>query len=108
MSIKKIELKTVTLRFPTGYFGLFGKYVPGKLLVSDLPLPVILKDAEDAKEYNCELVEVVALRDYIPSVFSRMVEDMDPEALEPILLERLKVESINQIAFYLYRYGNLC
>jgi hypothetical protein len=106
MSIKKITVKCATLRIPTKYIGIFGRFVPGKLVLTDLPISVMIIDAEDQKEYECELVEVVQIRDYIPSVFSRLAEDMEPEQLEPILRERFKLESLNNnIAFYLYRHG---
>ncbi len=106
MSIKKLHVKNTTIRIPTGYVGIFGRYIPGKLLNSDLPIPVVLIDTDDQKEYKCELVEVVEIRDYIPCVFSRLAEDQLPEQLEPELLKRFKLESLNNnIAFYLYRHG---
>lgn len=106
MSIKKLSVKNATLRIPTKYIGIFGRFVPGKLVLTDLPISVVIIDAEDQKEYECELVEVVQIRDYIPSVFSRLAEDMEPEQLEPVLLSRFKLESLNNnIAFYLYRHG---
>ena len=105
MSAKKVTAKQVTIKIPSGYFGLFAKYVPGALKTSMLPIPVILVDQDNLNEYECELVEVVSIKDYLPSVFTRLAEDKLPEELEPQLLSRLKVESINQIAFYLYRHG---
>lgn len=106
MSIRKLHVKNTTLRIPTGYIGIFGRFIPGRLLISQLPIPVVLIDPDDKKEYTCELVEVVEIGDYIPSVFSRLAEDMLPEQLEQELLERFKLESLNNnIAFYLYRHG---
>jgi len=106
MSLKKIAIKNATLKIPSGYIGLFTKFSPGKLKVSDLPIPVIILDPDDSKEYECELVEVVRIEKYIPSIFSRLAEDKNPEILEPELLDRLNINSINQAAFYLYRHGN--
>lgn len=105
MSTKKVFAKDVTIKIPSGYFAYFGKYVPGKLTTSMLPIPVVLVDQDDLQEFECELVEVVSIKDYLPTIFTRLAEDKLPEELEPELLSRLKVESINQIAFYLYRHG---
>lgn len=102
-----MSVKNVTLRIPTGYIGIFGRFIPGRLALSDLPIPVVIIDEDDRTEYECELVEVVQIRDYIPSVFSRLAENKLPEELEPELLDRFKLENLsNNIAFYLYRYGN--
>jgi len=106
MSMKKVIVKGTTIRIPTGYIPFIGRYVSGKLLESSLPIPVIIVDAEDEKEYECELVEVVPILRFIPSVFSRLVADMEPMELEQQLLKELNLESINQnLAFYLYRHG---
>jgi len=105
MSAKKLHVKGATIKIPSGYIGYFGKFVPGALKTSMLPIPVLIIDADDQLEYECELVEVVSIKDYLPSIFTRLAEDKLPEELEPELLSRLKVESINQIAFYLYRHG---
>lgn len=106
MSIKKLSVKNTTLRIPTGYIGIFGRFIPGKLRTTDLPISVVLIDTDDLKEYECELVEVVEIKDYIPSVLSRLAEDLLPEELEPELMKRFNLESLNNnIAFYLYRHG---
>jgi hypothetical protein len=105
MSIKKLYVKAATVKIPSGYIPYFGKFVPGALKTSMLPIPILIIDADDQQEYECELVEVVSIKDYLPSIFTRMAEDKLPEELEPELLSRLKVQSINQIAFYLYRHG---
>lgn len=105
MSARKVTSKHVSIKILSGYFGLFAIYVPGKLTTSMLPIPVVLVDQDDLKEYECELVEVITFKDYLPTMFTRLAEDKLPEELEPELLSRLKVESINQIAFYLYRHG---
>lgn len=106
MSPKKITVKRTTIRIPFGAIAIFGKYVPGILTESDLPKPVILVDEEDGKEYECDLVELIPLGDYIPSVFALLAENKESnEELEQDLFKRLNVSSLKQIAYYLYRHG---
>ena len=106
MSIRKIIVKNATIRIPTGNIGIIGRYKPGALKERDLPKPVIIQDEDDLLEYECELVEVVPIKQVIPSVLSRISENKDPLELELELLERLKIESIsNNVAFYLYTHG---
>lgn len=106
MSTRKIVVKNATIRIPTGYIGIIGRYKEGSISYSHLPKPVIIQDEDDGTEYSCNLVEVVPIKDYIPSVFSRISDNKDPLELELELIERFKIETIsNNIAFYLYNHG---
>jgi hypothetical protein len=101
-----VYIKRTTIRIPFGTIAIFGKYVPGALKESDLPKPVVLVDEEDGNEYECELVELVPVGDYIPSIFAWIAENKEStEELEQELFKRLNVSSLKQIAFYLYRHG---
>ena len=54
MSAKKLHVKGATIKIPSGYIGYFGKFVPGALKTSMLPIPVLIVDADDQLEYECE------------------------------------------------------
>lgn len=104
--MKKITIKRTTVRIPFGIISLFGKYQPGALKESDLPKPVIIIDEEDGKEYECELIELIPVGEYIPSHFALIAEgEESTEKLEQELFKRLNVTTLKQIAFYIYRHG---
>lgn len=88
-------------------FGFYPKILPyqkGKILDSDLPIEVTLSDFESRNEYPAELIELVPFNIAIPSLFSKMARNIDPETLRQQLLKEYPGKEIEDFAFYLYQF----
>ena len=89
-------------------FGFYPKILPykkGTILDSHLPKKVILCDFESRKEYPAELIELVPFNIAIPSIFSKLARNIDPENLRLQLLKEYPTKSIEDFAFYLYQFN---
>jgi hypothetical protein len=88
-------------------FGFYPKILPykkGSILDSHLPKKVILCDFESRKEYPAELIELVPFNIAIPSLFSKMARNLDPETLRIQLLKEYPDKQVEDFAFYLYEF----
>lgn len=104
--MRKVNVKQATLKFPSGYFSHIGKFTPGVLTQSKLPLPVNVVDPETKIEYNAQLIAVVPFTDIIPEVFSYLSEGKKPADCKEEILKRSNVTHIHQLAYYLYEFIN--
>lgn len=104
MATKKISVKNATIKILTGYLPYIGRYIPGALKESDLPIKVILQDPETNDEFEAELISVVPFNQTIPEVFSLLSDDVIKCQAESFYFDLLKVSQISSLAFYLYRH----
>lgn len=100
----KIFINRLTIRIPSVFIGHVGRYKAGILKLSDLPRPVILTDKETLEEFNFNLVEILPLSEYIPSVLAYHAEGKNSESCTAEVLERTNATNINQLAYYLYEH----
>lgn len=105
MKTRIIKAKGVTIRIPTGYFPLIGKFIKGAVCVSDLPKPVILQDEDTGELIKTQLVDVVPFsHGIIPYSYCCLSEGHPPnELVKHKVLQRNEVTEISELAFYLYK-----
>lgn len=102
MEIRKIYIKNTTVRIPSNVIGHIGKFDATKIKVHQLPIDVVLVDPDTQEEYPSQLVAFVPLTNVIPEVFIRHSELELKEDSHIKIMERCKVSSINQLAYYQY------
>lgn len=104
--MKKINVKDATLKIPSGFLGIIGKWYDGALSISKLPIDVIIVDPISNQEFPGQLISVLPLPDIVPEIIALQVMNKYPSECHLDLLHIHGVSSINQLAYYLY--GNFC
>jgi hypothetical protein len=105
MSVKIIKENKVDQFANVGFFPLIGKYIPGAIKDSMLPIPVKLQDAVSGNVYDCQLKTAFRFEFVIPEVISFMVANKTPMDLELELLQKFNVAHINHLGFYYYAFN---
>ena len=102
MSVTRVNIKNASKFLFTGHFGLISKYIPGRIKISTLPIPVIVVDEETNEEFEADLISVIGFKDIIPELFCHFFEGKSPEEVEKELLPKYKISSVNHLGFYTY------
>ena len=100
--MKKVYVKNAKIRILTNYLPHFGKYVPGSLNSSILPIPVIIVDKDTQDEFPAQLISVLPMKESIPEILAYLSEGASPQQCTQDVLTRCNANSVNQIALYLY------
>lgn len=104
MARKKIFVKNATRQQNQGYIGILGTYLAGFCKNSMLPIPVVIVDEMTREEYDFQLITLVPCREIIPEVFKYL--SFGENLTDEEVLQRMKKENVNQLAFYLYENQN--
>ena len=101
---KKLKFQNVDTWKSSNFFPAILSYTKGLILDTDLPKEVILVDRLSLNEYKAELLELVPFKFSIPSIFSRMCKNMNPEELRLELKKFYPDKDVEDFAFYLYQF----
>jgi hypothetical protein len=101
--MKNIKIEEQILFDQYGNFGYITKKTSKNLTVSDLPLSVILTDKFNTS-HPAQLILVIPFENILPEVLAHYAFGMDAETAFEKVAARTEVHSINQLAFYLYKY----
>lgn len=103
MATKKNYIKNATLKFQTGSIGIILKYKSGKINSGDLPFKSIIVDKDSLEELECNLIEILPLPNFIPSILLHISEGEYGPETEQDLLDRFNINNHPYpLAFYLY------
>lgn len=100
--MKKIPVRDATIKIPSGFLGIIGRWLPGAVKSSQLPIKVIIVDPKTNIEFPGELISVLPFADVVPEIIALQVMNKYPSECREELLRIHGVSSINQLAYYLY------
>lgn len=105
--MKRINISDLKIRILSDCFGYLSKAPEAGISESQLGATYIAVDPEDKSEQKVRLITISRLTGLvIPEIFAYHSENEAPELCRIKVLQRAKVQNVDQLCYYLYQKVN--
>jgi hypothetical protein len=101
--MKNVKIPQQVLFDQYGNFGFITRKSSKNITVDELPLNVLLTDKFE-QTYPAQLILVIPFTNILPEVLTQLCMGLDAETAFEQITARTETTSINELAFYLYKY----